>query len=44
MYQIKAMIVNVRKGLDHVLASAPQLLQSWPLALRLSDIVDKIIN
>ncbi|MEF8710320.1 MAG: transposase [Candidatus Accumulibacter propinquus] len=42
--QIKAMIVNVRKGLDHVLASAPQLPKAgrWPALVRY--IVDKIIN
>ena len=42
--QIKAMIVNVRKGLDHVLASAPQLPKAgrWPALVRY--IADKIIN
>ena len=42
--QIQAMIVNVRKGLDHVLASAPQLPKAgrWPALVRY--IVDKIIN
>ena len=42
--QIKAMIVNVRKGLDHILASAPQLPKAgrWPALVRY--IVDKIIN
>jgi len=42
--QIRAMIVNVRKGLDHVLASAPQLPKAcrWPALVRY--IVDKIIN
>ena len=42
--QIRAMIVNVRKGLDHVLASAPQLPKAgrWPALVRY--IADKIIN
>jgi hypothetical protein len=42
--QIKAMIANVRKGLDHVLASAPQLPKAgrWPALVRY--IVDKIIH
>lgn len=42
--RIKAMIVNVRKGLDQVLASAPQLPKAnrWPALVRY--IVDKIIN
>ena len=42
--QIKAMIASIRKGLDHVLASAPQLPKAgrWPALVRY--IVDKIIN
>ncbi|WP_273704509.1 hypothetical protein [Candidatus Accumulibacter cognatus] len=42
--RIQAMIVNVRKGLDHVLASAPQLPKAnrWPALVR--HIVNKIIN
>ena len=42
--QIKAMITNIRAGLDHVLASAPQLPKAgrWPALVRY--IVDKIIN
>ena len=34
--QIKAMIANIRKGLDHVLASAPQLTKPdrWPALVR----------
>ncbi|MDP2792642.1 MAG: transposase [Sulfurisoma sp.] len=41
--QIKAMIANIRKGLDHVLASAPQLPKAdrWRALVRY--IVDKII-
>lgn len=41
--QIKAMIANVRKGLDHVLVNAPQLLKAdrWRALVRY--IVDKII-
>jgi hypothetical protein len=40
--QIKAMIANIRKGLDHVLASAPQLPKAsrWPALVRY--IVSKI--
>jgi len=42
--QIKAMIANIRKGLDHVLATAPQLpkTERWRALLRY--IVDKIIT
>jgi hypothetical protein len=34
--QIKAMIANIRKGLDHVLATAPQLPKAsrWPALVR----------
>jgi hypothetical protein len=41
--QIKAMIANIRKGLDHVLASAPQLPKAsrWPALVRY--IVSKIL-
>ena len=41
--QIKAMIASIRKGLDHVRASAPQLPKAarWPALVRY--IVDKII-
>jgi hypothetical protein len=41
--QIKAMITNIRKGLDHVLATAPQLPKAsrWPALVRY--IVDKIL-
>jgi len=41
--QIKAMIANVKKGLDTILASAPQLQKSdrWPALVRY--IVDKIL-
>jgi hypothetical protein len=39
--QIKAMIVNVRKGLDHVLA-VRLVAKSWPLAGACRYIVDKI--
>jgi Transposase DDE domain group 1 len=41
--RIKAMIANIRKGLDHVLANAPQLPKAdrWPALVRY--IVDKII-
>lgn len=41
--QIKAMITNIRKGLDHVLATAPQLQKAsrWPTLVRY--IVDKIL-
>jgi hypothetical protein len=41
--QIKAMITNIRKGLEHVLATAPQLPKAacWPALVRY--IVDKII-
>lgn len=42
--QIKAMIANVRKGLDYVLATAPQLpkAERWRVLLRY--IIDKIIT
>ena len=42
--QIKAMIANIRKGLDHVLASAPQLPKPdrWPALVRY--IVSKILS
>jgi hypothetical protein len=41
--QIKAIIANIRKGLDHVLATAPQLPQTgrWPALVRY--IVSKIL-
>ncbi|MEF8715527.1 MAG: hypothetical protein V5B39_18620 [Accumulibacter sp.] len=41
--QIKAMIASIRKGLDHVSATAPQLPKAarWPALVRY--IVDKII-
>jgi hypothetical protein len=41
--QIKAMIASIRKGLDHVRATAPQLPKAarWPALVRY--IVDKII-
>ncbi|WP_299158306.1 transposase [Accumulibacter sp.] len=41
--QIKAMITNIRKGLDHVLATAPQLPKAsrWPALVRY--IVSKIL-
>jgi len=41
--QIKAMIANIRRGLDHVLASAPQLPKTdrWRALVRY--IVSKII-
>jgi len=44
MAPLKVMIANVRKGLDHVLASASQLPQAarWPALV--SYIVDIIIN
>ncbi|MBN8448875.1 MAG: transposase, partial [Candidatus Accumulibacter sp.] len=42
--QIKAMIASIRKGLDQVRASAPQLPKAgrWPALVRY--IVDKILN
>jgi hypothetical protein len=42
--QIKSMIANIRKGLDHVLANAPQLpkVERWRALVRY--IVSKIIN
>jgi len=42
--QIKAMIANIRKGLDHVLATAPQLPEAarWPALLRY--IVSRILS
>lgn len=41
--QVKSMIANIRKGLDHILRSAPQLpkLEQWKLLIRY--IVEKII-
>ena len=43
-YRIKAMIANIRKGLDHVLASAPQLpkTERWRALVRY--IVSKIVG
>ena len=42
--QIKSMITNIRKGLDHVLATAPQLTKTgrWPALVRY--IVSKILS
>jgi hypothetical protein len=42
--QIKTMVANIRKGLDHVLASVPQLAKAdrWPALVRY--IVDKILT
>ncbi|SDZ19501.1 hypothetical protein SAMN05421754_10911, partial [Nitrosomonas sp. Nm58] len=42
--QIRAMIANIRKGLDSILANAPQLpkIERWPTLVRY--IVNKIIS
>jgi len=42
--QIKAMIANIRKGLEHVLATTPQLPKTgrWPALVRY--IVSKILS
>ena len=41
--QIKVMIANIRKGLDHVLASAPQLPKAERWAALVRYIVDQIL-
>jgi len=40
---IKSMIANIRKGLDHVLASAPQLTKADRWGVLARDIINKII-
>jgi hypothetical protein len=42
--QIKAMIVSIRKGLDHVLATAPQLPEPGRWTALVRYIVDKILS
>ena len=40
---IKSMVTNMRKGLDHVLANAPQLTKADPWGVLVRYIINKII-